>query len=161
LSLHRINRQTFTSRLGRTRTAPVILLLCCVEVIGEEQLGVFQLAIWSKENTFFVPNKIAFLLALRNKCGESCSLQHRRRRRRRRRQQAHTQEPPELSAGLPHLIFQSHPFSSGTFKAHDMATPAPRGQIRFVAVGRKSDGASGAVVVASHVFYTAGALPAK
>jgi hypothetical protein len=42
-----------------------------------------------------------------------------------------------------------------------MATPAPRGQIRFVAVGRKSDGASGAVVVASHVFYTAGALPAK
>jgi hypothetical protein len=37
----------------------------------------------------------------------------------------------------------------------------PRGQIRFVAVGRKSDGASGAVVVASHVFYTAGSLPAK
>ena len=43
--------------------------------------------------------------------------------------------------------------ASGTFKAHDMATPAPCGQICFVAVGRKSDGASGAVVVASHVFY--------
>jgi hypothetical protein len=67
----------------------------------------------------------------------------------------------ELSAGLPHSIFRSHPFPSSALKAHDMATPAPRGQIRFVAVGRKSDGASGAVVVASHVFYTAGALPAK
>jgi hypothetical protein len=44
--------------------------------------------------------------------------------------------------------------ASGTFKAHDMATPAPCGQICFVAVGRKSDGASGAVVVASHVFYS-------
>jgi hypothetical protein len=83
------------------------------------------------------------------------------RHRRRRRQQANTQQPPQLSAGLPHLIFESHPFASGAFKAHDMATPAPRGQIRFVAVGRKSDGASGAVVVASHVFYTSGALPAK
>ena len=30
-----------------------------------------------------------------------------------------------------------------------MATPTPRGNIRFVAVGRKSDGASGAIVVAS------------
>ncbi len=51
--------------------------------------------------------------------------------------------------------------ASGTCKAHDTATPAPRGQIRFVAVGRKSDGVNGVVVVASHVFYTAGALPAK
>jgi len=42
-----------------------------------------------------------------------------------------------------------------------MATPTPRGNIRFVAVGRKSDGASSAIVVASHVFYTSGALPAK